>query len=362
MKSSSELWPRLDEGSKAHAFAVRHFKGVTGLRPFPATPTTWSCATRVIGRGGDTIGIVRVVDPGQVKVSLIAQEFELAALAGAAGIGPAAVGFQPSDGLMAMCYLPPDAGPVSSESRAASFTFKLQALHHLRPTKPPLLWQWRQHALAQRFARARPWLPEDLLATGTLLAAIDSVLAGTEGPPASLTHGDLNPTNMIWSGGQGWLIDYDHAGWGDPLRDVATLVIALRLTSHQEEELLAASLRRTPLRHDWWRYRLFAVSVLLRYGLDVATLRATASHVEHDPCELGPPPLPFDLVADECIALERRLQHLSSGFLVAASQALQRWILTPTCDRCCTDSQASQLAEPIKRWRQALRIALEATC
>ena len=334
---------------------MRHFDSAAGLQAFPATPTTWSCAARVIGIDGCTIGIIRLVDPAQVEMHLIEQEFDIAALAGTQGIGPELIGLQPSDGLMALRYLPPDASTAVLERRIASYARKLLALHKLQPAKRPGLWEWRERAFAERVRGAAARLPTDLLQAGTLLATIDSVLTDTDGLAACLTHGDLNPTNLLWSGGEGWLIDYDHAGWSDPLRDIATLAIALRLMPSEESWLITAGLGRQPEHADWWRYRLFAVAVLLRYGLDVATLRPPFPDTIEAAGDLGPPALPFALIADQRIALEWRLKHLSTGFLVAASKALETLMSMTVPTQCCAGWQIQRLADAAGWWQSVRR-------
>lgn len=361
MKCSSELWPSL-EGSKAHAFALRHFDGAAGLQAFPATPTTWSCAARVVDSYGSTIGIIRLIDPDQIEMRLIEQEIDIAALAGAQGIGPELLGLQPSDGLMALRYLPPDTSTATPQCKLASYARKLLILHKLRPAERPTLWDSRQLAFAERFRCAATLLPPDLLHARTLLATTDAVLAASGGQSSCLTHGDLNPTNLLWSSGQGWLIDYDHAGWGDPLRDIATLAIALRLMASEERWLLTACLGRLPDNADWWRYKLFAVAVLLRYGLDVATLRSPIVGTSEVACGLGPPPLPFDLSPDQRIALSRRLQHLSTGFLSAASTALEALMTMPVPTQFGVGGLARGLSDVARHWQSARRTAQEAIC
>jgi Ser/Thr protein kinase RdoA (MazF antagonist) len=56
-------------------------------------------------------------------------------------------------------------------------------------------------------------------------AVVREVVAAGDGVPCSLVHGDLGPHNVVWDAdGAAGLIDFDHAGAGDPAVDVAPLV------------------------------------------------------------------------------------------------------------------------------------------
>lgn len=54
-----------------------------------------------------------------------------------------------------------------------------------------------------------------------------------------LTHGDLNPTNILWDGVRVWLIDWDGAGLGHPYLDVATVANFLSLPDETATNVLA---------------------------------------------------------------------------------------------------------------------------
>jgi thiamine kinase-like enzyme len=54
----------------------------------------------------------------------------------------------------------------------------------------------------------------------------------------ALCHNDLLPANLIWSDGRLWLIDWEYAGMGHPLFDLASVSANAGLTDTQEQALL----------------------------------------------------------------------------------------------------------------------------
>ncbi|HEV2703651.1 MAG TPA: phosphotransferase [Steroidobacteraceae bacterium] len=54
-----------------------------------------------------------------------------------------------------------------------------------------------------------------------------------------LTHGDLNPTNVLWDGTRVWLVDWDGAGLGHPYLDVASAADFLNLSDEAAIAVLA---------------------------------------------------------------------------------------------------------------------------
>jgi thiamine kinase-like enzyme len=56
----------------------------------------------------------------------------------------------------------------------------------------------------------------------------------------ALCHNDLLPSNLIWSDGRLWLIDWEYAGMGHPLFDLASVSANAGFTDFQEKALLEA--------------------------------------------------------------------------------------------------------------------------
>lgn len=105
-------------------------------------------------------------------------------------------------------------------------------------------------------------LPDDAprLDARALLGTLASSLAGAavpafaaeavarvraEPPPAPehapvLSHNDVNPTNLVFDGGRLVLVDWDMAGVNDPLHDLATVALFLRMDDATCLQLLGA--------------------------------------------------------------------------------------------------------------------------
>ncbi len=58
-----------------------------------------------------------------------------------------------------------------------------------------------------------------------------------------LSHGDLNPGNVIWDGERVWLVDWQEAGLAHPYLDLSCLSIFLNLADEDALGLLAAQER-----------------------------------------------------------------------------------------------------------------------
>jgi len=83
--------------------------------------------------------------------------------------------------------------------------------------------------LAARARLAAGSLPA-LSLPGELSAALAAALAHPRWRPAAprLTHGDAGLHNVLWDDGRLALLDWEWAGWADPLRDLAWLAWTLR--------------------------------------------------------------------------------------------------------------------------------------
>ncbi|GGN33707.1 MULTISPECIES: choline/ethanolamine kinase family protein [Marinomonas] len=56
--------------------------------------------------------------------------------------------------------------------------------------------------------------------------------------PSVVCHNDLNPKNILMDDSRIWLIDWEYAGMGDPLFDLAVVARSHNLTREQQEHLL----------------------------------------------------------------------------------------------------------------------------
>jgi thiamine kinase-like enzyme len=70
----------------------------------------------------------------------------------------------------------------------------------------------------------------------TRLAESEVILARDDGQV--LSHGDLNPTNILWDGKRVWLVDWDRAGLSHPYLDLASIANFLSLSDETATALL----------------------------------------------------------------------------------------------------------------------------
>lgn len=93
-------------------------------------------------------------------------------------------------------------------------------------------------------------------------------------------HNDLLPANLIDDGHRLWLVDWEYAGVGHPLFDLANLAANAGLGDDEEEALLAAYHGRVD-RRDLVELRLLRAASMLREAL-WATIQAVASDINFD--------------------------------------------------------------------------------
>jgi thiamine kinase-like enzyme len=111
---------------------------------------------------------------------------------------------------------------------------------HLRGPAPCF---WVFHALRDYLAA----LETDGVPAGRIarLRAIVDALEDAVGPTTlALTHNDLMPGNIIDDGARLWLIDWEFAGFGAPLFDLASLAVDNALDATAQAALLTAYFRR----------------------------------------------------------------------------------------------------------------------
>lgn len=96
----------------------------------------------------------------------------------------------------------------------------------------------------------------------------------------TLCHNDLLPANLIDEGRRLWLVDWEYAGVGHPLFDLANLAANAGLDDDQEADLLAAYRGEVDPR-ERAEMRVFRAVSLLREAL-WATIQAVASDINFD--------------------------------------------------------------------------------
>ncbi len=86
----------------------------------------------------------------------------------------------------------------------------------------------RQSARLERLMRQRPAALDESIDEGRIRDALEPHWPPASSHPPALVHGDFWPGNVLWRAGQVTaIIDWEDAGIGDPLRDVATCRLEL---------------------------------------------------------------------------------------------------------------------------------------
>jgi thiamine kinase-like enzyme len=183
------------------------------------------CVVRLPGKDTDLLGIDR--------------EAERAATAAAAsvGVGPDVIAFEPERGCLVTGFI--EARPVPPEelrTRSGEVAAALKAIH-AGPLLPAAFSPFQRTRDYERTARERG---------GTIPAAYPEVRAIADEIEAALPyepvpcHNDLLTANFLDDGERLRILDWEYAGMGDPLFDLANLAANNEFAEPDEERLLAA--------------------------------------------------------------------------------------------------------------------------
>ncbi|MEO1995042.1 MAG: choline/ethanolamine kinase family protein [Planctomycetaceae bacterium] len=120
-------------------------------------------------------------------------------------------------------------------------------------------------------------LPSDI---DTLVQNVQQLADRMQPFQPTLCHNDLLPANVVDDGKRLWLIDWEYAGIGNPLFDVAGVAANFQLTREETEDLLRCYLGRSPgtAGQD---VRILLAASLLREAL-WAVIQTRASSLEFD--------------------------------------------------------------------------------
>ncbi len=130
---------------------------------------------------------------------------------------------------------------------------------------------------AQTAARLKAGLPEDI---GELLADTQALARRIAPFRPVLCHNDLLPANLIDDGHRLWLVDWEYAGAGHPLFDLANASANAAFSDNLDRGLLEAYRGRVDER-DLFEMRIFKAASLLREFL-WAIIQTVASDIEFD--------------------------------------------------------------------------------
>ncbi len=214
---------------------------------------------KVIGPAG--CYVLRLAGAGSGAFVDRAAEAENARIAAEAGVGAEVVYCDAADGTMVTRFVagaaPMDARGMQDEGAIGRAAAVLRRLHGAAPFAndvDPFAKIAEYRALADEGDVA---LPQGTAEAVAAVAEIRRALAARPAPPAPC-HFDPTPANFLDTGARMVLIDYEYAGNGDPLWDLAYLAVEAGFAEAQERGLLAAYFGRPPETHERARMALYA--------------------------------------------------------------------------------------------------------
>lgn len=292
------------------------------ISTMPATPTPWATSLRVSLLGEPDDVVVRLVDRSLLDPVAIAVEFEAAIEASRLGVGPEVLFCDHSRGALVMRWIEGTTSSPPALERAAQ-TVELLRVWHDRGPIPAIDLERRKTASA--LTSALDAVERGALPSGFGWAARTHRLLTTHadllGADPTPLHNDLNPTNVLVARRRSWLIDFDYVGSGDPLFDVATVILSCGLEGDEAVSTVARYLGRPADDTELSRLRLHRARCLLRYAFTTATL--VDARPEEDLDALFPPggrAFVFETVPGG--SHREAIGRLSMGFLTAATKEL----------------------------------------
>ena len=212
------------------------------------------------------------------------EEIAAAQAAARAGVAPEILYAEP-DGCMVMPFItgrhwkPEEFHEPSNMARIADV---LRRLHHVQDAQANTSIYERVERLLASARSLSVELPPNLNAHWETMKRIAQARSEDAVAAPGLTHGDLWANNFLDDGQQLWLLDWEFAGRGDALYDLATLSMAGGYSEAEQQTLLDvygynASNGLENLRRMQWVARLFEGGwALVQHGLIAAGQRAPA--------------------------------------------------------------------------------------
>lgn len=170
-----------------------------------------------------------------------------ATAAGRAGLGPPVVFADPRDGALVCRFLEGTPLDVETASEPETLPRVSQALRRLHTSGLPFVTDFDPFVVLDCYqARLRrdghaSLVPEAATRLRARLGPLRDALRARP-VPAVPCHHDVWPPNLIAHERRLWMVDWEYAGRGDPLWDLADFSVAAGLDANAERALLAA----------WW--------------------------------------------------------------------------------------------------------------
>ncbi len=240
MNDTSYGWPQAERAAR-EALGLQADTAALSRARF--TPIVGSCSNFAWHAvAGTTENFVRLAHPGieQLGASLYA-EAEILSLVAAAGLAPAVVRCDPAARLLVTCWIDarsdaPDFSAVRSLEQVGDAMARLHALRvpaHLRHVR----FDEQAHLLESA-------LPASVLRTeftavaGEVFARLDTERS------LVLCHHDIHSQNIVIDARQRfWLVDWEYAGLGSPIFDLASFTCQADLSPTATRALCGAYVR-----------------------------------------------------------------------------------------------------------------------
>jgi aminoglycoside phosphotransferase (APT) family kinase protein len=231
-RSLRRVWP---DSSGADAAEIRPLGGGLNTRSYAAT-------------AGERRLVLRLPMGRSVAWLDLAAEVRAMRAAAAADLAPAVVAADLDAGLLLTEYRSAPWTPdLVREPRAiATIARLLRALHRLPVELPVYSVRWfaSTYLATLATANARAFSAEERRWADELTMLAERFEAAH--PPTAFCHNDLAATNILTDGPAAWLIDFEYAGRGAPLLDLASLAGMNGFAESQRRQLLDAYYSAAP--------------------------------------------------------------------------------------------------------------------
>jgi thiamine kinase-like enzyme len=209
---------------------------------------------------------------------------EVACQEAAAGLGVGPEVVYREDGVLISRYLPGrtlDAGDVREPATIRRVARLLQKLHGAEGAIAGHFLYFCPFQTIRTYARTAATLGARFSVDLSSLLEDARILSGRVRPfRPSLCHNDLLPANLIDHDARLWLVDWEYAGMGHPLFDLASLSAGARFGEDEDARLLEAY-RGEVLPREFEELGVFKAASALREAL-WALIQTVASDLEFD--------------------------------------------------------------------------------
>jgi Ser/Thr protein kinase RdoA (MazF antagonist) len=243
------------------------------IASFPETPTPWADTYSVSWAEDDRRCVVRLIRQDLAVDDVVSTEFAIATLLGERGLGPKVISADVDARTLVMEEIAGTPAVPATPEQAAQIATVLRELHTVDELGEARLQVARRESANTIVCRLVDEFPE-LSIYGEAVERFDTIRAALRSLKTAerLCHNDLNPGNVLFDDSRAWLIDFDHAGHGDPLFDVATVLMSLDMAEDAREAFLHEYFGGLPDAQELARLEILSSLVLLRYGISALSL------------------------------------------------------------------------------------------